>query len=146
MPRLDLDAIPAVGGSDYPPPHDRPVADRMVRFLSRAAGLEDFVVAHSLIPAGGWSSQRHWHEGEDEFVAVLAGQGVLVDEGGRTALAPGDCVAFPKGEANGHHIVNEGSEPLVLIAVSRPERSPCHYPDLGLVWTPAGGYRTEPSG
>src|SRR6188768_4298051 len=64
MPRLDLDAIPMRHGSDYPPPHDRPVAGRVARLLSEAAGLEDFVVAHSVIPPGGWSSQRHWHEGE----------------------------------------------------------------------------------
>ena len=144
MPRLELDAIPVRHGSDYPPPHDQPVAGRVVRLLSKAAGLTDFVVAHGIVPPGGWSSQRHWHEGEDEFVLVAAGHGVLVDDSGRTPLAPGDCAAFPKGEANGHHIVNEGTEPLVLVAISRPERSPCHYPDLGLVWTPEDDrYRPE---
>ena len=143
MPRLDLEAIPVRDGSDYPPPHDRPVADRAVRLLSGAAGLEDFVVAHAVIPPGGWSSQRHWHEGEDEFVTVLSGEGVLVDDLGRTPVRAGDCLAFPKGEANGHHIVNEGEVPLVLVAVSVPERSACHYPDIGLSWAPEEGYRGE---
>ena len=75
MPRLDLDAIPVRQGSDYPPPHDRPVAGRVARLLNEAAGLTDFVVAHSVIPPGGWSSQRHWHEGEDEFVDGTVGAG-----------------------------------------------------------------------
>jgi uncharacterized cupin superfamily protein len=96
-----------------------------------------------VIPPGGWSSQRHWHEGEDEFVAVLSGEGVLVEEGVRTPVGPGDCLAFPKGEANGHHIVNEGEVPLVLVAVSLPERSACHYPDIGLTWAPDGGYQLD---
>ena len=141
MPRLDVAGLAPSLGSDYPPPHDRPVAGRTVRFPSKAGALTDFVVTHSTIPPGGWSSQRHWHEGEDEFVVVLQGEGVLVEEDGRTRLGPGDCATFPKGEANGHHIVNEGLEPLVLVAVSLPERSPCHYPDLALVWTPEQGYR-----
>ena len=143
MPKLDLDAIPSRQGSDYPPPHDEPVAGRAVRILSEAARLEDFVVTRGVIPPGGWSSQRHWHEGEDEFVVVLAGRGVLVDDLGRRAVGPGDCLAFPKGEANGHHIVNEGDGPLVLVAVSLPERSPCHYPDIGLSWSPKWGYRNS---
>ena len=144
MPRVDVAAIPPLPSSDYPPPHDRPVAERAARVLSEAAGLTDFVVARAVIPPGGWSSQRHWHEGEDEFVVVVEGRGELVDEAGHTPLAAGDCLAFPKGEANGHHIVNSGDAPLVLVGVSRPERSPCHYPDLGLVWTPKDDrYRPE---
>ena len=143
MPKLDLERIPPRLGSDYPPPHDRPVANRAVRFLDEAAGLTDFVVTYSIIPPGGWSSQRHWHEDEDEFVVVLAGHGVLVEEESRTALGPGDCAAFPKGEPNAHHIVNESDRPLVLVAVSTPERSPCHYPDIGLVWSPDGGYAAD---
>ena len=143
MPKLDLDAIAPRAGSDYPPPHDAPVAGRVARFLSEAGGIEDFVAAHSIVPPGGWSSQRHWHEDEDELVVVVAGTGVLVEEDARTRLAPGDVAAFPKGRANGHHIVNDGDVPLVLIAVSLPERSPCHYPDLDLVWSPEAGYGPE---
>ncbi|MGZ8312875.1 MAG: cupin domain-containing protein [Allosphingosinicella sp.] len=144
MPRLELDAVTVRLGSDYPPPHDRPVAGRAARLLSETAGLTDFVVVHSVIPPGGWSSQRHWHEGEDEFVLVVSGRGLLVEQTGRTPLGPGDCAVFPKGAANGHHIVNDGEEPLLLVAISCPERSPCHYPDLGLVWRPDdGGYRSD---
>lgn len=144
MPRVDIEAVPVRHGSDYPPPHDRPVAGRAARLLGEAAGLTDFVVAHAVIPPGGWSSQRHWHEGEDEFVVIVSGRGQLVEERSRVPLGPGDCCAFPKGTANGHHIVNVGDAPLVLVGFSRPERSPCHYPDLGLVWTPEDDrYRPE---
>ena len=146
MPKLDPSRIAPRNGSDYPPPHDRPVAGRAVRFLGEAAGLTDFVVAHAVVPPGGWSSQRHWHEGEDELVVVVSGHGTLVEENGRTPLCAGDVAAFPKGRADGHHIVNEGEDPLVLVAVSLPERSPCHYPDLGLVWTPDGDYRADQAG
>ena len=61
-------------------------------------------------------------------------------------MCPGDVAAFPKGRADGHHIFNDGEVPLVLVAVSLPERSACHYPDLGLVWAPGEGYREEAGG
>ena len=130
-------------GSDYPPPHDEPVAGREARFLSEAGGLQDFVVAHSIVPPGGWSSQRHGHESEDELVVVVAGQGTLVEKGARTKLHAGDVAAFPKGQADGHHIVNDGEAQLVPVPVSVAEHSPCHYPDLKLVWSPEAGYRSE---
>jgi len=146
MPKLDLTRIALRLGSDYPPPNDGPVAGRTVRFLSEAAGLNDFVVAHAIVPPGGWSSQRHWHVSEDELVIVVAGEGTLVEEHARTLLRRGDIAAFPKGRPDGHHIVNDGDEPLVMVALSLPERSPCHYPDLRLVWTPDGGYRPDQAG
>ncbi|EQD72130.1 Cupin 2 conserved barrel domain protein, partial [mine drainage metagenome] len=34
------------------------------------------------LPAGSWSSQRHWHETEDEFIYVLEGEVVLVTDAG----------------------------------------------------------------
>ena len=57
------------------------MAKRHYRRLAPAAGLEDFGVSHVTLEPGGISSQRHWHEGEDEFVVMLAGEAVLVDVG-----------------------------------------------------------------
>src|SRR3546814_10455205 len=81
------------------------------------------------MPPGGWSSQRHWHEGEDEIVVMLAGTAVLVDDDGRHPMHPGDVAIFPKGDRNGHHLVNESAAACVFVALGRPEKSPCPYPD-----------------
>ncbi len=139
MPKLDLDTIPFTTGSGYPPPLDAPVAGRVVRNLSAPAGATDWVANHVTVPPGGWSSQRHWHEGEDEIVVMLAGTAVLVDDDGRHAMHPGDVAIFPKGDRNGHHLVNESSAPCVFVALGLPEDSPCHYPDADLLWTPEAG-------
>ena len=64
-----------------------------------------------------WSSQRHWHEGEDEFVVMLEGEAVLVEEEGETILRAGDCAVFPKDVANGHHLVNRSDRPCAFLAV-----------------------------
>src|SRR5882724_5573450 len=76
--RIDLNAVPVVTGSGYPAPFDAPCAARMRQRLVDAAGLTDFGVNLLRLPAGAWSSQRHWHSAEDEFVFVLDGEVVLV--------------------------------------------------------------------
>lgn len=134
MPKLDLDKIPQTNATGYPPHHAEQVTGRWYRRLAPASGLSEFGVSHVTLAPGAWSSQRHWHEGEDEFVVMLSGHAILVDDDGRTPMGPGDCAAFPKGEANGHVLVNESDGPCVFVAVGRPAKSDCHYPDIDMLW------------
>jgi len=69
------------------------------------------------LPPGGWSSQRHWHSHEDEFVHVLEGELVLIEDEGETTLRAGDCAAFPKGTGNGHHMINRSDTVAVYLEV-----------------------------
>jgi uncharacterized cupin superfamily protein len=117
MPRIDIAAIPACQGSGYPAPYDAPCADRLRQRLGEAGGLVAFGVNLMRLPPGGWSSQRHWHSHEDEFVYLLAGELVLVEDGGETVLRAGDCAAFPKASGNGHHLVNRSDAPAVYLEV-----------------------------
>ena len=117
MPKLDLAAVAVRRGSRYPAPHDGPCAGRVRQRLGDAGGLEDFGVNLMKLPPGGWSSQRHWHSHEDEFVYVLEGEVVLVEDAGETVLRAGDCAAFPKGSSDGHHLVNRSSTTVVLLEV-----------------------------
>jgi uncharacterized cupin superfamily protein len=139
MPKLDLDAIESTNRTGYPPPYDAPMAKRHYRRLAPAAGLEDFGVSHVTLEPGGISSQRHWHEGEDEFVVMLAGEAVLVEEESETVLRPGDCAAFAKGVANGHHLVNRSDAPCIFVAVGKPALTDCHYPDVDINLSAASG-------
>ena len=143
MPKLELDGIPPEPEGEMPPEYLQAARGRLVRVLSRAGRLSDFVVTHVVVPPGGWSSQRHWHEGEDEFAVVLSGQAVLVDEAGRHLMKPGDIAVFPKGDGNAHHLRNEGEEPVTILAVSLAEASPVHYPDIGKRWAPDEGVSDE---
>src|ERR1700758_3694683 len=117
MPKIDIDEAPTRVGTSYPPPFDAPCRARVRRQLGEAAGLTQFGVNLLRLPPGGWSSQRHWHSAEDEFVYVLEGEGVLVTDEGEQALRPGDCAGFPGGVANGHHIQNRSDRDLVLLEV-----------------------------
>ena len=96
MPRIDPEIVALTNTTGYPPPHDKAVAHRWVRRLGPALGLTDFGVSHVVLKPGGASSQRHWHEDEDEFVVMLAGEAVLVERtpadggAGRLSLVPVD--------------------------------------------------------
>ena len=81
MPKIDLAAVPERKGSGYPEPFAKPCSDRIRQRLGDAGGLADYGVNLMRLPPGGWSSQRHWHSQEDEFVYVLEGE--LVPRRGR---------------------------------------------------------------
>src|SRR6185437_9803621 len=92
--RIDLKSLPVVTGSGYPPPFDAPCAARARQRLGDAAALTDFGVNLLRLSPGVWSSQRHWHTAEDEFVYVVAGEVVLVTDAGEEVLRAGDCAGF----------------------------------------------------
>jgi uncharacterized cupin superfamily protein len=91
MPKIDISTVPVRQGSGYPPPFDAPCAARLRQRLGNAGGLRDFGVNLMRLPPGGWSSQRHWHSDEDEFVYVLEGELTLIENDGETLLRAGDC-------------------------------------------------------
>ena len=115
--RSELTAAPARSGSGYPPPFDAPCATRTRRRLGAAGGLVDFGVNLMTLPPGAWSSQRHWHSHEDEFVHVLAGEVTLIEDAGETLLRAGDSAAFPKGSGDGHHLINRSAATAVYLEV-----------------------------
>jgi len=86
MPKIDVPAVPKRTGSGYPVPFDAPCAERERQRLGNAGGLTDFGVNLMHLPPGNWSSQRHWHSAEDEFVYVLEGELTLVENGGEARL------------------------------------------------------------
>jgi uncharacterized cupin superfamily protein len=132
MPKLDLESLPQTNLTGYPSPWREEMAKRLYRRLGPVSGLSDFGVSHVTLEPGGVSSQRHWHEGEDEFVVMLEGEAVLEEDCGESLLRAGDCAAFPKGVANGHRLVNRTDARCVFIAVGRFAASDCHYPDIDL--------------
>ncbi len=99
--------------------------------LGDAGGLTQFGVAIETLAPGAASSDRHWHADEDEFLHVLEGAGTLLDDDGAHALRPGDSVAWPAGEANGHRIENRSDAPLrYLVMGTRAPSDRVTYSDV----------------
>ena len=133
--KIDLATAPTRVGTGYPAPHDEPCKARRRWRLGDAAGLTQFGVNLLRLPPGQWSSQRHWHSAEDEFVYVLEGEVVLVDDAGEEVLRAGDCAGFKAGAPNGYHLQNRGAcEAMILeIGARDPERDAVEYPDIDLI-------------
>jgi uncharacterized cupin superfamily protein len=140
MPKIDLDAIEQTNRTGYPAPFDKDVAGRWYRRLAPPSGLTDFGASHVVLKPGAWSSQRHWHDGEDEFLVLLAGEAVLVEDDGRTVLRAGDCAAWPKGSTNGHHLRNESGADCEFIVVGGGANTGGGYSDIDMMWTPDDRY------
>lgn len=141
MTKIDRQTTAQRVGSAYPPPLDAPCQTRVRRALGDAAGLTDFGVNWLQLPPGAWSSQRHWHSAEDEFVWVLEGEVVLVTDQGELLLRAGDCAGFKAGVADGHHLQNRSHRAATLLEVGsrRPAADTCEYPDVDLRWLPGSG-------
>ncbi|HAK52995.1 MAG TPA: transcriptional regulator [Gammaproteobacteria bacterium] len=130
MKALDVSEIT---GSSYPSPFDEPCAERSNKGLSHVFGLKDFGVNLTTLPPGTWSSQRHWHSEEDEFIYVLEGSPTLITDEGEQDLEPGDIAGFPASHANGHHLVNRSESPVKFLVVGgRKADDDAFYPDIDM--------------
>lgn len=142
MPKVDLSRAPRKKGSGYPSPFDAPCAARLRLQLGDAGGLTQFGVNLMTLSPGAWSSQRHWHSHEDEFIRIIEGEVVLVEDGGETLLRAGDCAAFPAGAPNGHHLQNRSEKDAVILEIGarNNEEDRTGYPDLDMLYEPDKGY------
>ena len=140
MPKIDLDSIEQVNKTGYPAPFSDQVQGRWYRRLAPAGRLTEMGASHVRLDSGAWSSQRHWHEGEDELLIMLSGSAVLVEDDGETELKAGDIAAWPKGDTNGHHLINRSSEPCAFVAISAGPGGAGSYSDIDMKWTAEGNY------
>ena len=137
--RVDPATLTPVVGTTYPPPFDEPCRARIRKRLGDAAGLTQYGVNLLRLPPGAWSSQRHWHTAEDEFVYVLSGEVVLVTDAGEEILRPGDAAGFKAGDKDGHRLQNRSAADAELLEIgTRIAEDAGYYSDIDMV-APAGG-------
>ena len=122
MPKIDIAKIPADAVNNYPDPFWKPVVGRERKRLGNAVGLTQFGVNLTTLKPGTWSSQRHWHASEDEFIYVLEGEVTLVSDAGRQKLKRGMAAGFPAGQADGHQLVNETKKAVLYLEIG--DRTP----------------------
>jgi uncharacterized cupin superfamily protein len=153
MPKIDISKITTDARTGYPPPYDRVVVGRERKRLGNAAGLDQFGVNLTTLKPGASSALRHWHAHEDEFVYVLEGELVLIEDEGETRLVAGDACGFKANSGNGHHLVNRTARDAVYLEVgTRCKIERVEYPeadlmvvrdDKGLRYTHKDGSRYE---
>jgi uncharacterized cupin superfamily protein len=135
--KINIAKVKEIVGTGYPKPYDEPCLKRSRRRLGDAAKLTQFGVNLLTLKPGVWSSQRHWHSKEDEFIFVVKGEVVLVTEDGEEILRAGDCAGFKAGKKNGHHLQNRSKrEAQVLEVGTRSEIDVTEYPGIDLRFDP----------
>jgi len=133
MPKIDIASLKVEAGTGYPEPFRQAVAGRSRKRLGNAVGLDQYGVNLTTLKPGAWSSQRHWHTGEDEFVYVLEGELVLCEDSGETVLKPGDAAGWKANAPNGHCLINRSDRDAVYLEVgTRSKREEVFYPDIDM--------------
>jgi uncharacterized cupin superfamily protein len=134
MPKIDIDKLPLDQSTSYPPPFNRTVQGRTRKRLGRAGGLTQFGVNICTLKPGAASSQRHWHENEDELIYVLEGEVVLCEDGGETVLRAGEAAAWKAGLPNGHCLVNRSNRDAIVIEIgTRAPAERAYYSDIDMM-------------
>ncbi|MEZ5828694.1 MAG: cupin domain-containing protein [Hyphomicrobiales bacterium] len=130
---LDPMSVKPRTGSGYPAPFAEPFMGRAKRALGDALGLSQFGVNLTTLEPGAWSSQRHWHEQEDELIYVLDGEVTLVTDAGETVLRPGMVAGFPAGRPDGHQLINRSDKPVRILEVgTRAPNEEAEYSDIDM--------------
>jgi uncharacterized cupin superfamily protein len=143
MPKIDINKAVVRTGTIYPDQFKPAVQGREKRVLGDLAGLTQFGVNLTTLKPGAASALRHWHEIEDEFIFVVDGELVLVENDGETLLKAGEAAGFKAGVPNGHRLINKSSRDAVYLEIgTRGATERAHYPDddLGMVRGADGKY------
>jgi uncharacterized cupin superfamily protein len=134
MPKIDIAKIPVDSRTNYPPPFDRVVFGRERQRLGVAAGLTQFGVNLTTLKPGAASSLRHCHEQEDEFVYILEGELILIEDEGETVLGPGDAAGFKADSGNGHQLINRTARDAVYLEIgTRSQHERVDYADVDML-------------
>jgi uncharacterized cupin superfamily protein len=123
MPKIDIAATPLIESTGYPPIYAEIVKGRAKRRLGDAAGLSQFGVNITTLRPGAASAHRHWHRNEDEFVYVISGELMLVEDSGETLLRAGEAAGFQAGVPNGHQLVNRSRVDAIYLEVGARART-----------------------
>ena len=133
MPKIEIAEATVRTKGVYPQPYAGVTDGREKAALGNMAGLTQFGVNLTRLKPGAASALRHWHENEDEFIYVLEGEIVLIEDGGETVLGPRDCAGFKAGVANGHQLVNKSQRDALYLEIgTRAAGERVHYPDVDL--------------
>lgn len=101
--------------------------------LGDLVGLSQYGVHLERLPPGSRSSHRHWHEAEDEFIYLISGELILIEDQEST-LRTGDSAGWRAGDPIAHCLENRSTSDAVMLVVgTRLTEDIVHYPDHDMV-------------
>jgi uncharacterized cupin superfamily protein len=135
--------VPNIHGPVYDEPREQPGFRSLRARLSRQVDCERLGLSLWELPPGEAAYPYHYHLAEEELVLVLEGRPSLRTPQGWRELAPGEVVAFLRGERGGHQLVNRTEADVRFLAFSTSgEPDVVMYPDSGKL----GAFERLPAG
>ena len=105
---------------------------RHVAPVGAQAGARELGASVYELAPGVVGSPLHVHHANEELLLVLAGTLSLRGPDGTRVLSAGAVVAFPRGQAGTHSLVNRSDSPVRYLVVSTTNRPDVvEYPDTG---------------
>ncbi len=115
---------PSWEAAKYPGRHVAPVGAQ--------AGARELGASVYELEPGAVGAPLHAHHANEELLLVLAGTLSLRGSGGTQLLSAGAVIAFPRGQAGAHSLVNRSDAPVRYLVVSTTNRPDVvEYPDTG---------------
>jgi uncharacterized cupin superfamily protein len=103
---------------------------RRVAPVAAQAGAQELAANVYELDPGAVGSPLHVHHANEELLLVLAGTLSLRGPEGTQLLSAGTAVAFPRGQAGAHSLVNRSDAPVRYLVVSTTNRPDVvEYPD-----------------
>ncbi len=122
------------------PEHAARLGRYRAELLSDTGGLTRFGAFVETLAPGAVSSDRHWHENEDEFLYMLSGEATVIEDDGAHVLHPGDAACWKAGVANGHQVRNRSCAPCSYLVVgTRAVSDRVHYSDIDRLYARDNG-------
>jgi uncharacterized cupin superfamily protein len=105
---------------------------RHVAPVGAQAGARELAANVYELDPGAVGSPLHVHHANEELLLVLAGTPSLRGSDGTQLLSAGAVIAFPRGDAGAHSLVNHSDAPVRYLVVSTTNRPDVvEYPDTG---------------
>ena len=105
---------------------------RRVAPVGAQAGARELAANVYELDPGSVGSPLHVHHANEELLLVLAGAPSLRGPDGTQLLSAGAVIAFPRGDAGAHSLVNRSDAPVRYLVVSTTNRPDVvEYPDTG---------------
>src|SRR5262249_55454366 len=110
-----------------------PKSEVFIHRLSDKVGMKRAHLSLARVPPGKESFIPHSHSMQEEFLFILAGEGLAEIDEDMIRVGPGDYLGFPTDGAT-HHLMNIGTSDLVyLMGGERTETEVVQFPSVGKI-------------
>jgi len=105
------------------------------KYLGAAAGCEKLYINIDYIRPGGKSVKYHSHSHQEEFFAVLKGNGCLRTNNEEVDVKMNDFLAKPAGKGIAHQFINNSDDILIILDCGTEDKNDeIYYPDEDITY------------